>query len=192
MKKEIWKDILGYEGLYQVSNFGRVKSLERLIKYTENKIVLRKCRIIKTHTNKCGYVYVVLHKDGNKKNYLVHRLVAEVFISNPDNLPQVNHKDENKLNNSVENLEWCDAKYNVNYGTCIERRSKKRGRSVDVFKNDIFIETITSANLCAKKYKTTQSIIYRCCNKGYFCKKRQKWVNVSKYKEYNFKWHNEE
>ena len=185
MKKEylneIWKPIKGYEGLYEVSNFGRIKSIR-----------FGKEKIMKLQLKKNNYLDISLTKDGKTKRFLIHRLVAEAFIPNPDNLPEVNHKDECKTNNNVNNLEWCDRVYNINYGTCIERRSKKRGRSVDVFKNDIFIETITSANLCAKKYKTTQSIIYRCCNKGYFCKKRQKWVNVSKYKEYNFKWHNEE
>lgn len=163
MKKEIWKDILGYEGLYQVSNFGRVKSLERLIKYTENKIVLRKCRIIKTNTNKCGYVYVVLHKDGIKKMKTIHRLVAEAFLDNPDNLPQVNHKDENKLNNSVENLEWCDAKYNVNYGTALTRRTIKKSKIV--YQYDLkgnFIREWSSTMECGRN-GYNQGSVSACC-----------------------------
>lgn len=113
MKKEYWKYIKGYEGLYQVSNFGRVKS---------NKF--GKERILKPFTNSTGYLLVSLCKDGKVKAFTVHRLVAEAFIDNPDNLPQVNHRDENKLNNNVDNLEWCTNEYNINYGTRTERCSK--------------------------------------------------------------------
>ena len=89
--KEIWKDIEGYEGLYQVSNFGRVKNIRR------NK------ELYYIHTNK-KYLCVRLCKNGKKKYYLVHRLVAETYIPNPNNYPIVNHKDENKLNNNLDNL----------------------------------------------------------------------------------------
>lgn len=110
MKKfpdEEWKDIKGYEGLYQVSNYGDVLSLCK-------NITLRQ-------TEKQNYLFVYLSKNGIKKQFAVHRLVAEAFIPNPDNYPQVNHKDENPSNNFVENLEWCDVRYNNNYGTRNER-----------------------------------------------------------------------
>ena len=116
--KEIWKDIDGYEGLYQISNLGRVKSL----KYHNNKFKLTVSRekILKPciHSN---YYCVILTKNKNHKNYSVHRLVAQAFIPNPKNLPCVNHKDENKLNNEVSNLEWCTYKYNSNYGIGAEK-----------------------------------------------------------------------
>lgn len=102
---EVWKDIIGYEGLYQVSNLGRVKSL----KHSEEWF-------LKYRLNKKGYASVVLFKGtvSSKKQFMVHRLVADAFIPNPENKPQINHKDGNKLNNSVENLEWV-----TNYENCI-------------------------------------------------------------------------
>lgn len=116
---EIWKDIKGYEGLYQVSNLGRIKSLERTI---EVKTKHSTCRTIKERIlkpEKCKstqYLYVNLNKFGNVKHCTVHRLVAEAFIPNPDNLPQINHLDENRSNNCADNLEWCTNKHNCNYG----------------------------------------------------------------------------
>ena len=104
---EEWKDIKGYEGIYQISNKGRVKSLGN--NKTKKEKILRPRKIN-------GYFSVRLCKKGEKpKEFNIHRLVAEHFIPNPDNLPVVNHKDENKLNNNVENLEWCTVAYNVNY-----------------------------------------------------------------------------
>ena len=122
--KELWKDIEGYEGLYQVSSLGAIRSLDRYRNRPSksgNMYIQRyKGKVLKQTLND-GYFTIYLHKDGVNKFYSVHRLVAKAFIPNPNNLPQVNHKDENKQNNCVENLEWCTAKYNVNYGTAIER-----------------------------------------------------------------------
>ena len=116
---EVWKDVSGYEGLYQVSDKGRIKSLK-----------FRKERILKPGRDTCGYLHVILWKNGRKKLCKVHRLVAKVFISNPDNLPMINHKDENPSNNRVENLEWCSAKYNINYGTRTQRQVEKLSKPV--------------------------------------------------------------
>ena len=123
---EEWRDIKGFEGLYQISNKGRVKSAER-IKWSGNVYYKAPERILKAcKRNSNEYLFVNLYKDGKRKPYLIHRLVAEAFLPNLDNLPQVNHKDENKENNCVENLEWCDIKYNCNYGTRNKRLSEKR------------------------------------------------------------------
>ena len=103
--EEVWKDVSGYEGLYQVSDKGRVKSLW-----------FGKERILKPGKLKKGYLQVSLSKNREMKGYKVHRLVCQTFLPNPNNLPEVNHKDEDKTNNKVENLEWCDRKYNNNYG----------------------------------------------------------------------------
>lgn len=124
LRTEIWKDIPGFEGVYMASNLGNIKSVARIDlggrKWKEK--VLSK-NIVK------GYYHVGLHHNHVNKNYTVHRLVAKAFIPNPNNLPQINHKDENKLNNDVNNLEWCDARYNNNYGTRIERYSVTRSRN---------------------------------------------------------------
>ena len=113
--QEIWKDVEGYEGLYQVSNLGNVKSIPRVIKSSlkhQNK-VLRKGRLLKQSLNHNGYPQIVLKILGKCYCKRVHRLVAEVFIPNPNNYPQINHIDGNKLNNKVSNLEWCTAKQNI-------------------------------------------------------------------------------
>ena len=114
---EEWRPIEGYEGLYEVSSYGRVRSLD---KYDSMNRFLRG-RILRLFTDGLGYLRAQLYSNSKRKSFLVHRLVAQAFIPNPDNLPQVNHRDENPSNDNVDNLEWCDGKYNVNYGTRIDR-----------------------------------------------------------------------
>ena len=110
--EEIWKDIKGYEGCYQVSSSGRIKSIERIVRGPSgNKKI--KSRILKEFKNQFGYYMVSLFKNGKHKNFQVHRLVAHSFILNPLNLPQVNHIDGNKENNCVDNLEWITNRDNV-------------------------------------------------------------------------------
>ena len=119
--QEIWKDIEGYEGLYQVSNFGRVKSLDRYVLRNGNSLFVN--GIVLSQLNNRGYLTVRLCNSGKYKNYLVHRLVANAFIRNDNNYSEINHIDENKHNNHVDNLEWCDRKYNVNYGSRADKFS---------------------------------------------------------------------
>ena len=121
---EFWKDIKGYEGFYQVSNLGRVKSLSRSIYYSKGYTVYRKGKIKKPSFDKNGYPQIGLCKNGTVITRKIHRLVAEAFIPNPENKPEINHKDENKTNNYVDNLEWVTEKENVNYGYGAKRRAK--------------------------------------------------------------------
>ena len=106
--KEIWKDIIGFEGIYEISNLGRIRRIKT-------------GRILSTRRSDGWYITVTLYKDKKRYGKSLHRLVSEAFISNPDNLPEVNHRDEDKTNNRVDNLEFCDHKYNVNYGTIKDR-----------------------------------------------------------------------
>lgn len=122
--EEIWKSVPGYEGYYEISNTGKVKSITRVITDVNGRQITRKEKELSQNLDNSGYYTVGLNKDGHKTRFKVHRLVALTFISNPNNLPFVNHKDENKLNNYVNNLEWCTQEYNNNYGTRVERISQ--------------------------------------------------------------------
>lgn len=116
---ETWKSIKGYEGLYEVSNLGRVRSLDRMVMMVNKGVLcksLRHGRILNPCLVGDGYCNVNLFKNGKGKHHLVHRLVATAFIPNPENLPEINHKDENKTNNVVSNIEWCSSQYNGSYG----------------------------------------------------------------------------
>ena len=120
-----WRSVKGYDGRYLVSNTGFIYSK------ISNKV-------LKPNKMNNGYLSVELFKDGKSKRLLIHRIVAEAFIDNPESLPIVNHKDEDKTNNSVDNLEWCTQKYNANYGNALEK--KKRNRTVsDAVKNSLLL-----------------------------------------------------
>lgn len=122
MENEIWKDITGYEGFYQVSNLGRVRSVDRKIIRNNGWVQTFRGRIVRT-TEILGYKMVHLSKAGTTTNHYVHRLVAQAFVPNPNNYREVNHKDEDKANNRAENIEWCTRRYNLLYGD----RGRKAG-----------------------------------------------------------------
>ena len=174
--KEEWRDIKDYEGLYQISNLGRVKSLNYNRTGREG--------IMKLDKNKYGYLYICLFKNGVKKHFRVHRLVAKTFIPNPHNLPEVNHKDENCINNFVyinedgtvnlekSNIEWCTTEYNHNYGTHNERiAASNRGKynkntSKQVFQYDLdnnLINIFPSGKEVQRQLGFDQSAISACC-----------------------------
>ena len=156
MKGEIWKPVRNYEGLYEVSNLGRVKSL--------NYKRTGKERILKAGKSGNGYLQVNLYKDGNREQPLVHRLVATAFLDNADNLPEVNHKDENKQNNCVENLEYCSRLYNMNYGTGSKRSAEKRSKPVfSVDKKSGLIMWWESAKEAERCTGINNGNIINCC-----------------------------
>lgn len=141
--KEIWKDIEGYDGFYQVSNLGRVKSVKS--KY------LRKLNL--THD---GYCKINLSSNGETHWFRVHRLVAQAFIPNPENKPEVNHIDEDKTNNNVDNLEWVTRKENANHGTLYTRLSKINGKPVICVESGVTYDSISQ---CARLMNIQQSSI---------------------------------
>ena len=117
LEGEVWKDVVGYEGLYMISSEGRVKSIYYPLVYLKNKTAV----ILKCFKNN-GYPCATLLKNKRRTQKKIHRLIAEAFIPNPKNLPFINHKDENRNNSVLSNIEWCDQKYNTNYGSAPERR----------------------------------------------------------------------
>ena len=128
MTKEVWRDIEGYEGLYQVSSEGRVKSLKRKMRKNE--------RILKPTYNDRGYLYVDLCAGGKRKRFYAHRLVCQAFHENPDNKPEVNHINENASDNRACNLEWCTRRENNNHGTRTERSAKTQSKSIGQYTRD--------------------------------------------------------
>jgi len=177
---EEWRAVKGYEGFYEVSNMGRVKSLKRRVpnpncggQYTVNEKILR------PSSNPLGYENVRLSKGGVSVHKLVHRLVAEAFIENPNNYPVVNHKDETPSNNSVANLEWCTQKYNSNYGNAYAKKSEaqkkkdwswrkttgcNRKKVEQLSMDGTVINTFNSLTDAAQATNTNLTKISACCN----------------------------
>lgn len=165
--EEIWKDIKGYEGVYQVSNLGRVKSLPRLHKFAHGYYMTKE-KILSPRI--CGkqreYLAVALQIDGKTKQYKVHRLVAIAFIPNPYGYNEINHKDENKGNNKMDNLEWCTRSYNVNYGSRIEKHRKALIKPVVAYsKTYEFVKEFDSLVDASKFAKVDATNISRACRK---------------------------
>ena len=178
---EEWRDIVGYNGMYQVSNKGRIRSF----KYRNTK----ETYVLKQMINKKGYLIVGLSKNGKRKTVIVHRIVAQAFIPNPNKYPQINHKDENKTNNNIDNLEWCTNSYNHNFGTHNERvglantgkertqesrerykKSQERRRDKIAYRilqydlNGVFIKEWRCAFDIEKELGFQRSTIRDCCN----------------------------
>lgn len=183
---EIYKPIKGYENLYKISNLGNIKSIDRVEHIiTENKDYFRikKGKVLKKTINTNGYYYITLHgEDGTLKTVAIHRLVANNFLDNPNSLKCVNHKDENKLNNNVNNLEWCTYEYNNNYGTKVERlKHSNNWRSRQIVMIDCdgnIINEYTSIN-SVKDDGYDVGAVFRCLNN----KQKTHKNKIFKYKE---------
>lgn len=169
MEKEIWKDIPGYEGLYKASNLGRIKSLPKRKNGRCAGFYIMRERILKPQQSGCGYLFVRLATmvNGKINKEYVHRVIATAFITNPNNLPQINHKDENRTNNHVDNLEWCDAKYNMNYnGKAYRTAECHRTKVAQYTLNGEYITTypiMTIAAISIGKTSRFASNISACC-----------------------------
>lgn len=168
--EEIWKDVVGLEGIYQVSNLGRVKSLARYVTDRNNNIRMVKEHYMSGSDNGNGYLSVMFHTNGKGFRRYIHRLVAEAFIPNPNKLPEINHKDENRSNNVVTNLEWVDYLTNRTYGTRLERLSTSNTIHAPIVQYDLdfnYIAEYKNANQAARAlgYSNHGSPIYECANK---------------------------
>lgn len=172
---EEWKDIKGYEGLYQVSNQGRVKSLEKTYNVGYGGEKHQKERILIPTEVGNGYLHVTLCKNGGKKYKRVHRLVAEAFIPNPNKYDVVNHKDENQKNNNVDNLEWCTQAYNNAYGSRTKRMAETQSKRVYQYTIDgELVKIWNSTNECGRN-GYCQGWVAACCRGERKTHKGYKW-----------------
>ena len=188
-KTEIWKDIKGFEGRYQVSNMGRVRSLDMVLEgknwqSSDPFEYQRSGKVLKPMKQRNGYYRVCLRHNSKAKYFIIHRLVALAFIPNPNKLPCINHKDEDKANNVVSNLEWCTHKYNSNYGTRNERLREysisnvmrpvvqydMEGKVIDTFEslsdaaNKTGIPNADISGVCKGRRKTTHGYVFKFLN----------------------------
>ena len=176
---EIWKEIEGYPN-YIISNMGRIKSL--------NYRRTGKEKIIKGSKNNSGYLSVTLSKKGKMNPYLIHRLVAQAFLDNPDNLSQVNHKNELKDDNRVENLEWCSPQHNINYGTHNEKVAKTNSIPIIQFsKEGNFIQKWESATQVERELGFYNGHISKCCKGKLKSAYGYKWGYAEEYERIPFK-----
>ena len=177
MMKEVWKDIKGYENLYQVSNYGNVKSLDRYIKNKNGKMQFYNEKILRPNDSK-GYLKVTLSKNNRQRTFRIHVLVAKTFISNPENKPEVNHKDGNKHNNHIDNLEWNTRRENEihAYQKGLAKPSKKQKEAVAKYAKENYSKKIIQYDLNGNFIKEWNSmadiwrelgirasLICRCC-----------------------------
>lgn len=191
MDKEIWKDIVGYEGLYQVSNLGRVKSLKRKVYAGRGKMRWQYERILSNKKeNGNGYKIVNLFKNGKGKNKYIHRLVAESFLENQNNLPQINHKDENKSNNCVNNLEYCTCQYNCTYNNLhirrgLKSRNNKMSKKVyQLNENNKILKEYPSISEASRQVNISFQAISDCLNGKQKHSAGYKWKYVEKELEF--------
>lgn len=171
---EQWKEIKGYEGRYEVSNYGNVRSFLFYSPKRKEYLLRKQPRLLRQNNTHDGYKRVALSKEGKMKHITVHRLVAMAFIPNPDNAPAVNHKDEDITNNHVSNLEWCTNKYNSNYGTLRDRIKNRLSANHHLAKQVVQmsldgkdIETFPSTREAARHFGIRSECITRCCQGKY-------------------------
>lgn len=183
-QEEIWRPVKGYEGLYEVSNRGRVRSVDRWVTGKDGKKYFYKGQTLKPRVDEDGYLLVTLSRNGKKRTFQVHRLVAETWIGNPDGKPEVNHLDEDKTNNDVLNLEWTTRKENANWGTGIKRSAASKSKPVQAVDQNTGVVVMEFASVReAGRSGFDSGTISACCrgerksHKGY----RWRFKPVSNY-----------
>lgn len=162
-ESEVWKDVAEYEGFYQVSNKGNVRSVER----RDSRGCRRRGRVLKPGYDGSGYPQVNMYQNGKLKTKKVHRLVADAFIPNPKGFLEVNHKNENKTNNELSNLEWCTREYNINHGTLIERSAQTRSKKVKAVNTKTGDVVIFSSTTEVGHKGYNQGNVSRACRGAY-------------------------
>jgi hypothetical protein len=165
LNNEVWDWVKGYENFYQVSNLGKVRSVDRYVKTNNNQTRFYKGQLLSQGLGKNGYYIVALTMNKVQTTKTVHRLVAETFVFNPNDLPMVNHIDENKMNNTYKNLEWCTQSYNNSYGTKIARSAIKKAKPVcqiDISTNRV-IRTYPSIRAAEKAFGVKDANISAVC-----------------------------
>lgn len=188
---EIWKDIPGYETLYQSSNLGRIRSVDHFV-FRGNgymgkikKYWFYKGRILKPNTDSEGYIRCTLSKSGKTQRYLVHRIVAMTFIPNPNNLSQINHIDEDKHNNRIENLEWCTTNYNLSFNGGRKKRALTKtgkpnllGSGENHYASKLKNSQVIDIYRDQRNYKEISAYYNIGLTTVYDIKKKRRWTNL--------------
>lgn len=189
---EEWKNIIGYENRYIVSNYGRIASLSssyEISPYGKRRVLHKKPNLLKPTMFSNGYLYVMFRKNGKRFKYTVHRLVAIAFLENPNNFPQIDHIDGNRQNNAVENLKWCTAK--VNMSNPITQKRVDKGRASVNFPYRLKVVQLLGDDAIAvydsiystKEFNFNPSLVNRCCNGFKRSHRGYRWMKLSDYEK---------